>query len=39
VQAGYTNLAEHIQATPPENIFFDASATNSGPYYYRLRVE
>jgi hypothetical protein len=35
----FTNLAQHIFSTPPENVFFDASATNASQYYYRIKLE
>ena len=28
-----------ISATPPMNTFSDTTATNAGPYIYRLRLE
>ena len=36
---GFTNIAEHILSTPPENVYLDASATNSAAFFYRIRVE
>ena len=36
---GFTNLVEHILATPPQNTFLDTAATNSGQFFYRLKVE
>lgn len=35
----FTNLAEHILSTPPQNTFLDSAATNSGQFFYRLKVE
>lgn len=35
----FTNLAEHILSTPPENVFFDTTATNASPLFYRIKVE
>lgn len=37
--AGFTNLAEHILSTPPENAFWDTTATNQAAFFYRIRVE
>jgi hypothetical protein len=36
---GFTDLQTQIAGTPPKNTFHDASATGSGPYFYRMRVE
>jgi hypothetical protein len=36
---GFTNLQTSIPATPGTNYLRDASATNAGPLFYRLRVE
>jgi hypothetical protein len=36
---GFTNIAEHILSTPPENAYLDATATNSRSLFYRVRVE
>jgi hypothetical protein len=36
---GFTNLAEHILSTPPENFFLDATATNGPLGFYRIKVE
>jgi hypothetical protein len=36
---GFTNLVEHILATPPENVYRDTSATNAATYFYRVTVE
>jgi hypothetical protein len=36
---GFTNIAEHILSTPPENLYLDTSATNSPRLFYRVRVE
>jgi hypothetical protein len=35
----FTNLTEHILSTPPQNVFFDATATNANQFYYRIKVE
>lgn len=35
----FTPLMQHIAATPPENSWVDSTATNSGPYFYRMLVE
>jgi hypothetical protein len=36
---GFATLSQHILATAPENVYWDATATNSGPYFYRVKVE
>lgn len=36
---GFREVGAHIPATPPVNEFEDSSATNAGPYFYRLQVE
>ena len=36
---GFTNLAQHLLSTPPENVYFDNSATNRGILFYRIKVE
>lgn len=35
----FTNIAAHLPATPPENMYLDASATNSAAFFYRIQVE
>jgi hypothetical protein len=35
----FTNLAENIPATPPENYYLDATATNASQLFYRIKVE
>ncbi|MBN2506337.1 MAG: hypothetical protein JXQ71_06555 [Verrucomicrobia bacterium] len=37
--ASFSVVAEHILCTPPENLYRDTTATNPGPYYYRIKVE
>lgn len=37
--AGFTNLVEHIQSTPPENVYLDTTATNAPAWFYRIKVE
>ena len=37
--SGFTNVLEHVVATPPENTFLDTTATNGVPYFYRIKVE
>jgi len=37
--AGFASLQLHVVATAPLNTFHDASATGTGPYFYRLLVE
>ena len=35
----FTNIAEHLFATPPENFYRDLAGTNSAAFFYRVRVE
>ena len=35
---GFTLMASNLPATAPLNQYTDATATNSGPYFYRLQV-
>ena len=35
---GFVDVATGISATPPLNSYRDASATGSGPYFFRLRL-
>lgn len=37
--AGFSVLAGGIAATPPENVYTDATATNAVPYFYKVVVE
>jgi hypothetical protein len=37
--ATFTNLAEHILSTPPQNVFLDPTATNGARLFYRLKAE
>ncbi len=37
--AGFSNIQTNIASTPGTNYLRDASATNAGPYFYRIRVE
>ncbi len=39
LRVGFTNLVEHVRATPPENTYLDTSATNAGTYFYRVTAE
>jgi len=39
LNAGFTNLTEHILSTPPENIYIDSSGTNVQTLFYRIKVE
>ncbi len=36
---GFTDLQTGISATPPFNSHRDASATDAGPYFYRLKIQ
>jgi hypothetical protein len=35
----FTRHEQNIFCTPPQNEFLDTTATNSGPYFYRVTVE
>jgi hypothetical protein len=35
---GFSPLATNLTATAPENQFADSTATNTGPYFYRIQV-
>ena len=37
--SGFTNVAEHVLATPPQNNYLDVAATNGASFFYRLKVE
>jgi hypothetical protein len=37
--AVFTNLAQHLLSTPPQNSYLDTTATNSAAFFYRIRVE
>jgi len=37
--SGFTSLWLHLPATPPLNVYTDATATGGGPYFYRIRQE
>jgi len=39
LKTGFTSIFTNLAATPPTNFFRDNTATGSGPYYYRLRLE
>jgi alpha-tubulin suppressor-like RCC1 family protein/DNA-binding beta-propeller fold protein YncE len=32
-------VVEHLPSTPPENTYWDTTATNSSAYFYRIKVE
>jgi hypothetical protein len=36
---GFSDIGSQVQATVPKNSFHDATATGTGPYFYRLRLE
>lgn len=36
---GFSNVAEHILSTPPQNIYLDTTATNASSFFYRIKVE
>ena len=36
---GFTNVAEHIISTPPQNVYLDVTATNANSFFYRIKVE
>ena len=35
----FTNLVQHILATPPQNLLLDATGTNGAALYYRIKLE
>jgi hypothetical protein len=37
--SNFTNLAQHILSTPPQNIYLDVTVTNAAQVYYRIKVE
>ena len=37
--ARFTDVAQHILSTPPENAYLDTTATNSAAFFYRVRLE
>lgn len=39
VAGGFAPVAQHVLATPPENVWIDTTATNSTSFFYRLQVE
>jgi hypothetical protein len=39
LMAGFTRLEQGIPSTPPMNMYRDNTATNAGPYFYRIEVE
>jgi hypothetical protein len=39
LSVGFTNLAEHIAATPPENVYWDTGATNAAQFFYRIKLD
>ncbi|MBK9137542.1 MAG: hypothetical protein IPM17_02065 [Verrucomicrobia bacterium] len=36
---GFEPVAEHLSATPPENVWVDRGATNSAGLFYRIKVD
>lgn len=36
---GFTDLATDLAATPPVNLYHDATATGEAPFFYRLRLQ
>lgn len=36
--SGFVPIAQDLEATPPWNTYTDLSATEAGPYYYRIEV-
>ena len=36
---GYIDIATDLAATPPANSYLDWTATDVGPYYYRLKLQ
>lgn len=39
IAGGFTKIEGGITATPPENVYDDATATGRGPYFYRIEIE
>lgn len=39
VLGGYAPIVSGVAATPPSNTYTDESASESGPYFYRLQLE
>jgi hypothetical protein len=39
VPGGFVPVAAHVLSTPPENVWLDATMTNSASLFYRLQVE
>ena len=39
LMAGFSCLESHIPAAPPVNTYNDTTATNAGPYFYKVSVE
>lgn len=35
----FTDLATNLWATPPRNVYWDSTATNARPYFYRVKVQ
>ena len=35
----FTSLSNHLNATPPMNVYTDRTVTGWGPWYYRVGVE
>jgi hypothetical protein len=36
---GFTSLSNHLDATPPMNVYTDKTATGQGPWFYRVGLE
>jgi hypothetical protein len=39
LRTGFTNIVQQVLSTSPESTWLDATATNAGPYFYRVKVE
>jgi alpha-tubulin suppressor-like RCC1 family protein len=35
----FSPIVEHVLSTPPENAYWDSTATNSTAFFYRIKVE